>query len=48
MASAMSKKGAVPNDIAPFASNWLPMIDEFRNFLMSEEADIVLEHIKDC
>ena len=26
---------------------WLPMIDEFRNFLMSEEADIVLEHIKD-
>jgi hypothetical protein len=27
--------------------NWLPMVDEFRNFLMSEEADIVLEHIKD-
>jgi len=27
--------------------NWLPIVDEFRNFLMSEEADIVLEHIKD-
>jgi hypothetical protein len=25
---------------------WLPVLDEFRNFLMSEEADIVLEHIK--
>jgi hypothetical protein len=27
--------------------NWLPLVDEFRNFLMSEEADIVLEHVKD-
>jgi hypothetical protein len=26
---------------------WLPIVDEFRNFLMSEDANIVLEQIKD-
>jgi hypothetical protein len=30
-----------------FFELWLPLVDEFRNFLMSEEADIVLEHVKD-
>ena len=27
--------------------NWLPFVDEFRNFLMSEDANIVLEQIED-
>jgi len=26
---------------------WLPIVDEFRNFLMSEDANIVLEQIED-
>jgi len=26
---------------------WLPTVDEFRNFLMSEEADIVGDQIRD-
>ncbi len=29
----------------PFV-RWLPIVDEFRNFLMSEDANIVLEQIK--
>jgi len=27
--------------------NWLPIVDEFRNFLMSEEASIIGYQIKD-
>jgi len=27
--------------------NWLPIVDEFRNFLMSEEASIISYQIKD-
>ncbi len=28
-------------------ANWLPIVDEFRNFLMTEEADIIGYLIKD-
>jgi hypothetical protein len=40
-------KGATKNWLPLSASKWLPIVDEFRNFLMSKEADTVLEHIKD-
>jgi hypothetical protein len=26
---------------------WLPIVDEFRNFLMSEEADFITEQLRD-
>ena len=31
----------------PLFIQWLPIVDEFRNFLMSEETDIVGYLIKD-
>ena len=42
----LGNKKAHAKKYGPFVS-WLPIVDEFRNFLMSEEADIVLEQIKD-
>jgi hypothetical protein len=44
----MQAKGASTFGGVPLsASKWLPIVDEFRNFLMSEDANIVLEKIKD-
>ena len=45
--AAMQNKTAVRDGVPTAVNNWLPIVDEFRNFLMSEEADIVLEQIKD-
>jgi hypothetical protein len=42
----LTNKKAHAKKHGPFVC-WLPVVDEFRNFLMSEEADIVLEQIKD-
>jgi len=43
----MSKKrGALNFDAPLFASNWLPIVDEFRNFLVSGEGATVAEEIK--
>jgi hypothetical protein len=42
----LSKQKAHAKKHEPFVC-WLPVLDEFRNFLMSEETDIVLEDIKD-
>jgi len=48
LAHALStKKLGHPEWVPSFGGIWLPMVDEFRNFLMSKEADIVLEDIKD-
>jgi hypothetical protein len=41
------KKKATHLPKSDLFENWLPVVDEFRNFLLSEEADIVLEQIKD-
>jgi hypothetical protein len=43
----LSKKRGASNFDAPlFASKWLPVLDEFRNFLVSGEGTIMAEQIK--
>jgi hypothetical protein len=52
--SGQAQKGSRPPGIQnlkgvlkrPLSKFWLPMVDEFRNFLMSEEADILVNQIQ--
>ena len=47
LSSSKDKKRACSIGHALFASKWLPIVDEFRNFLLSEDANNGLEQIKD-